>query len=55
MSETSANWSAPDSEKQSLFAGGMMVVVVLALGKLLMHWYFNNRYGYFRDEFDYLA
>ena len=55
MSETSANLYAPASEKQSFLAGGMVVVVFLACAKLLMHWYFNNRYGYFRDEFDYLA
>src|SRR6202022_2293205 len=23
--------------------------------KLLFHCYFNNRYGYFRDEFDYMS
>ena len=33
----------------------MLVVVAIALAKLLLHCYFNNRYGYFRDEFDYLA
>jgi hypothetical protein len=27
----------------------------LALLKLLIHCFFNNRYGYFRDEFNYLA
>jgi hypothetical protein len=33
----------------------MLVVLAIALAKLLFHCYFNNRYGYFRDEFDYLA
>jgi len=33
----------------------MPVVIALALGKLLFHCVFNNRYGYFRDEFDYLS
>ena len=33
----------------------MLVVVVIALALLLFHCYFNNRYGYFRDEFDYLS
>jgi hypothetical protein len=33
----------------------MLVVISIALGKLLLHTVFNNRYGYFRDEFDYLA
>jgi hypothetical protein len=33
----------------------MLIVLAIALGKLVLHWVFNNRYGYFRDEFDYLA
>jgi len=33
----------------------MLLVVALALAKLALHWIFNNRYGYFRDEFDYMA
>ncbi|MGB8474940.1 MAG: glycosyltransferase family 39 protein [Candidatus Acidiferrum sp.] len=33
----------------------MLIVVVIAVAKLLFHCYFNNRYGYFRDEFDYMA
>ena len=36
-------------------AGGMLAVVLIALAKLALHCLFNNRYGYFRDEFDYLA
>jgi Dolichyl-phosphate-mannose-protein mannosyltransferase len=33
----------------------MVAVVGIALGRLALLCYFNNRYGYFRDEFDYLA
>lgn len=33
----------------------MAVVWVIALADLAFHIYFNNRYGYFRDEFDYIA
>ena len=33
----------------------MAVVWAIALANLLFHIYFNNRYGYFRDEFDYLS
>ena len=33
----------------------MTVVWLIALAKLLFHIYFNNRYGYFRDEFDYMS
>ncbi|HEX3354930.1 MAG TPA: glycosyltransferase family 39 protein [Terriglobales bacterium] len=39
----------------SFLRGGMLIVLAIALAKLLFHCYFNNRYGYFRDEFDYLA
>jgi len=43
------------AKERPLFADGMLIVVAIALGKLLLHCYFNNRYGYFRDEFDYMA
>ena len=33
----------------------MAIIWAIALAKLLFHIYFNNRYGYFRDEFDYMA
>jgi hypothetical protein len=33
----------------------MLIVIAIALAKLLFHCFFNNRYGYFRDEFDYIA
>lgn len=33
----------------------MAIVWAIALAKLLLHIYFNNRYGYFRDEFDYMS
>ena len=42
-------------EPRTFFAGGMLIVVAIALGKLAFHWVFNNRYGYFRDEFNYLS
>ena len=47
--------AAPAAEKQTWLAGGMLMVSAIALAKLLLHFYFNNRYGYFRDEFDYLS
>src|SRR6202162_4276792 len=49
----SRTFTEPD--QQSFLAGGMLIVVAIALAKLVLHCYFNNRYGYFRDEFDYLA
>jgi 4-amino-4-deoxy-L-arabinose transferase-like glycosyltransferase len=33
----------------------MLIVLAITLAKLLFHIYFNNRYGYFRDEFDYIS
>jgi hypothetical protein len=47
--------SAPNRDRQSFLASGMAVVWLIALAKLLFHIYFNNRYGYFRDEFDYIS
>src|SRR5213595_3365693 len=44
-----------ENKKASLLTDGMFIAVILALANFLMHVYFNNRYGYFRDEFDYIA
>jgi len=33
----------------------MLVVLLLALANFLLHLYFNDRYGYFRDELNYMA
>jgi len=33
----------------------MLIIWLIALAKLCFHIYFNNRYGYFRDEFDYMS
>ena len=33
----------------------MLLIWAIALAKLAFHIYFNNRYGYFRDEFDYMS
>ena len=33
----------------------MLLVWAIAVAKLIFHIYFNNRYGYFRDEFDYMS
>ena len=41
--------------RQSLFTNGMAVIWLMAIAKLFFHIYFNNRYGYFRDEFDYMS
>ena len=33
----------------------MALIWAIAIARFLFHLYFNNRYGYFRDEFDYIA
>ncbi len=47
--------TTPRSEKQSPWVTGMAIIWAIALAKFLFHLYFNNRYGYFRDEFDYMS
>src|SRR6266478_4889136 len=44
-----------DSQRSSFLADGMLVVLLLALANFLLHLYFNDRYGYFRDELNYMA
>jgi len=41
--------------RQRLLADGMALIWALALAKLVFHICFNNRYGYFRDEFNYMT
>jgi Dolichyl-phosphate-mannose-protein mannosyltransferase len=55
MTDASFQPSGPAPKNKSLLANGLLMVLAIALGKFLFHCYFNNRYGYFRDEFDYLA
>jgi len=45
----------PQAPKPSFFRDGCCLVLVIALAKFALHMIFNNRYGYFRDEFDYMA
>ena len=47
--------STSTRDRQSFLAQGMLIVILLAAAKLVFHCIFNNRYGYFRDEFDYLS
>ena len=47
--------SAPDRDRQSWLTSGMAIVWAIAVANLLFHIYFNNRYGYFRDEFNYMS
>ena len=55
MAESCSTLSSPDVSRRPLFSNGMAIIWAVALAKLLFHIYFNNRYGYFRDEFDYIA
>ncbi|HEV8370715.1 MAG TPA: glycosyltransferase family 39 protein [Pyrinomonadaceae bacterium] len=43
------------TKSKALLSTGLLIVIAIAFGLLLFHSYFNNRYGYFRDEFDYLS
>ncbi|HVR25660.1 MAG TPA: glycosyltransferase family 39 protein [Candidatus Polarisedimenticolia bacterium] len=45
----------PSPVRTSFLASGLALIWAIVLAKLLFHIYFNNRYGYFRDEFDYIA
>jgi hypothetical protein len=40
---------------QSFLAPTLALIWLIALAKLFFHIYYNNRYGYFRDEFDYMS
>jgi hypothetical protein len=56
MAETSTHASSAFSRgRESWIRSGMALIWAIALAKFLFHLYFNNRYGYFRDEFDYIA
>jgi len=44
-----------DDQKPSFLADGMLIILLIAIANFLLHLYFGNRYGYFRDEFNYLA
>jgi hypothetical protein len=54
MTDTSFQASDTASKDHPYLANGMLIVIAMALGKFLFHCYFNNRYGYFRDEFNYM-
>ena len=43
------------TEKRAFLSDGMPAVLAMTTALLAIHCVFNNRYDYFRDEFDYLA
>jgi hypothetical protein len=55
MTTTPVQSPAPAGEKPAFLADGMLIVLFLTIANFLLHLYFNNRYGYFRDEFNYMA
>ena len=55
MNASSPGIATSQRERSSLFSDGMAIVWAIALAKLVLHIYFNNRNGYFRDEFDYMS
>src|ERR1700680_2499322 len=55
MAAATLTTSAPSRDQQSSLLPGMTLIWGFVLAKFLFHLYFNNRYGYFRDEFDYMS
>src|SRR5437868_12875347 len=55
MSAPIISLSPPAVKRKSFLGYGMAIVWGIALAKFVLHMYFNNRYGYFRDEFDYMS
>jgi len=55
MAATASSIPAKAYDPRSSLTTTMTFAWIVAIAKLLFHIYFNNRYGYFRDEFDYIA
>jgi hypothetical protein len=55
MISASSAIAPSEGSERSLFTGTMAIIWAIALAKLVFHIYFNKRYGYFRDEFDYMS
>src|ERR1700722_15619601 len=55
MGATTIDRPAPSQARQSPMMTGMVIIWAIAFAKFLFHLYYNNRYGYFRDEFDYIS
>lgn len=54
ISSSGSRFSQDQPEKTSFWGNDMVPVVGIALAGFALHMIFNNRYGYFRDEFDYI-
>jgi dolichyl-phosphate-mannose-protein mannosyltransferase len=55
VARTAKSRPSPILAPKTLLASGLALIWLIAFAKLLFHIYYNNRYGYFRDEFDYIA
>jgi hypothetical protein len=55
MSTPTISLARPEANRKPFLGYGMAIIWAIALAKLIFHIYFNNQYGYFRDEFDYLS
>jgi len=55
MASAASTSVSPHREHASYISTGMAMIWAIAIAVLLFHIYFNNRYGYFRDEFDYMS
>jgi len=44
MVTTSPALASTESDRQTFLAGGMVIVLAIALAKLLLHCYFNRSY-----------
>jgi hypothetical protein len=56
MATTNQTIVAPSQHSsRSPMVSAMALVWAIAIARFFFHLYFNNRYGYFRDEFDYIA
>jgi hypothetical protein len=55
MASSTSTIAPPERSARSFLTGEMAFIWAIVLAKLAFHIYFNNRYGYFRDEFDYMA
>ena len=54
MNTPTAGLQSVPSEKQGWISSGTAAAAGIAAFSFLLHLYFNNRYDYFRDEFDYI-
>jgi Dolichyl-phosphate-mannose-protein mannosyltransferase len=55
MASPTSSPTARDTNQQRFFTTSAATIWAIAMATLLFHMHFNSRYGYFRDEFDYMS